>query len=104
MNRQAAASTRSGEGIRIAGPNGQFSIQEVEYPSPQGDQVLLKVAACGICHSDSLAVEGTYPGLKYPIVPGHEIAGVVESTGPGVVKLKIGESRYRLAWRTLRTL
>ena len=89
MNRQAATSTKSGQAIRIDGPKSPFSIQEVNYPSLQGDQILLKVSACGICHSDSMAVEGSYPGLKYPIVPGHEIAGSVESTGPGVVKLKI---------------
>ncbi len=97
MNRQAAATTRSGQAIRIAGPKSPFSMQEVEFPSLQGDQILLKVAACGICHSDSMAVEGTYPGLKYPIVPGHEIAGSVESTGPGVVKLKIGD-RVAVGW------
>ncbi len=64
MNRQAAASTRSGQAIRIAGHKSPFSIQEIVYPSPQGDQVLLKVSACGICHSDSLAVEGSYPGVS----------------------------------------
>ena len=97
MNRQAAASTRSGQAIRLTGPKSPFSIQQVDYPSPQGDQVLLKISACGICHSDSLAVEGSYPGLKYPIVPGHEIAGSVESIGPGVVKLKIGD-RVAVGW------
>jgi D-arabinose 1-dehydrogenase-like Zn-dependent alcohol dehydrogenase len=97
MNRPAAASTRSGQAIRITGPKSPFSIQEVEYPSPQGDQVLLKVSACGICHSDSLAVEGSYPGLKYPLVPGHEIAASVESKGPDAVKLKIGD-RVAVGW------
>ena len=97
MNRQAAASIRSGRAIRIMGPKSPFSIQQIDYPSPQGDQVLLKVSACGICHSDSLAVEGSYPGLKYPIVPGHEIAGSVESKGPGAVRLKIGD-RVAVGW------
>jgi D-arabinose 1-dehydrogenase-like Zn-dependent alcohol dehydrogenase len=97
MNRPAATSTRSGQAISITGPKSPFSIQEVDFPAPQGDQGLLKVSACGICHSDSLAVEGSYPGLKYPIVPGHEIAGSVESKGPDAVKLKIGD-RVAVGW------
>ena len=97
MDRQTSVSTRSGQAIRITRPKSPFSIERVDYPSPQGDQVLLKVSVCGICHSDSLAVEGSYPGLKYPIVPGHEIAAIVESTGPGAVKLKIGD-RVAIGW------
>ncbi len=97
MNRQAATSTRTGQAIRISEAKGAFSTYQANYESPQGDQVLLKVAACGICHSDSMAVEGTYPGLRYPIVPGHEIAGTVEATGPAVVRLKIGD-RVAVGW------
>jgi D-arabinose 1-dehydrogenase-like Zn-dependent alcohol dehydrogenase len=97
MNPQAPATTRTGRAIRLSGPNSPFSIHEVECPSPEGDQVRLKVSACGICHSDSLAVEGSYPGLNYPIVPGHEIAGSVESKGPGVVRLQIGD-RVAVGW------
>jgi D-arabinose 1-dehydrogenase-like Zn-dependent alcohol dehydrogenase len=97
MNQQTAAATRSGPAIRITGPNSPFSIVEVDYPSPQGDQVLLKVSACGICHSDHMAVDGTYPGLKYPLVLGHEIAGTVEAKGPDTVRLKIGD-RVAVGW------
>ena len=105
MDRQELVSTRSGQAVRLARANGTFSIEEVEYPHLQGDQVLVKVSACGICHSDSLAVEGSYPGLKFPIVPGHEIAGTVESKGPDAVRLKVGDRvGVGLAWRPLRAL
>ncbi|MDR3616715.1 MAG: alcohol dehydrogenase [Candidatus Obscuribacterales bacterium] len=97
MNLKAATSTKSGLAIRIAGPKSPFLIQEVSFPAPESDQVLLKISACGICHSDSMAVEGTYPGIKFPIVPGHEIAGIVESTGPAVVRLKVGD-RAAVGW------
>lgn len=97
MNQQIAVSSRSGKAVQIARPNGTFSMQNLDYPSPQGDQVLIKISACGICHSDSLAVEGSFPGLKYPIVPGHEIAGTVESIGPGALRLKIGD-RVAVGW------
>ncbi|HEY9712084.1 MAG TPA: alcohol dehydrogenase catalytic domain-containing protein [Chroococcales cyanobacterium] len=97
MERQELVSTRSAQAFRIAQANGPFFIEEIEYPSLKGDQVLVKVSACGVCHSDSLAVEGSYPGLKFPIVPGHEIAGTIESTGADVVRLKIGD-RVGVGW------
>jgi D-arabinose 1-dehydrogenase-like Zn-dependent alcohol dehydrogenase len=97
MDRQELVSTRSAQAVRLAQPKGKFSIEKVEYPALQGDQVLVKVSACGICHSDHLAVEGLYPGLKFPIVPGHEIAGRVESIGPDAVRLKVGD-RVGVGW------
>jgi D-arabinose 1-dehydrogenase-like Zn-dependent alcohol dehydrogenase len=100
MDRQELVTTRSGQAVRLAKPNGTFSIEKVEYPSLKGDEVLVKVSACGVCHSDSLAVGGTYPGLKFPIVPGHEIAGRVESIGPDTVRLKVGD-RIGVGWHGL---
>ena len=50
-------------------------------------QVLIKVQACGVCHSDSLTKEGLFPGVTYPRVPGHEIAGVIEAIGPQCIRL-----------------
>jgi D-arabinose 1-dehydrogenase-like Zn-dependent alcohol dehydrogenase len=97
MDRQTSVSTRSGQAIRLAQPEGPFSVEKVEYPSPQGDQVLVKIAACGICHSDSFAVGGSFPGLNYPITPGHEIAAKVEATGPHAVRLKVGD-RVGVGW------
>jgi D-arabinose 1-dehydrogenase-like Zn-dependent alcohol dehydrogenase len=97
MDRQTSVTTRSGRAVRLMRANGPFSIEKVEYPSLQGDEILVKVSACGICHSDHLAVEGSYPGLHYPIVPGHEIAGRVESKGPDTVRLEVGD-RVGIGW------
>lgn len=97
MSQQELVATRSGQAVRVARPKGPFSIEKVEYPALQGDQVLVKVSACGICHSDSMAVEGSFPGLKYPIVPGHEIAASVEAKGPDTKRLKVGD-RVGVGW------
>jgi 2-desacetyl-2-hydroxyethyl bacteriochlorophyllide A dehydrogenase len=97
MDRQMSVSTRSGRAVQLAQAKGPFSFQMVDYSAPHGDQVLVKVSACGICHSDHLAVDGLYPGLKYPIVPGHEIVGTVEAKGPDSLKLKLGD-RVGIGW------
>lgn len=83
---------RTGRAFFVSKPDGEFAVREVQYPAPQKDQVLLKVSACGICHSDSFAVSGHFPGLKYPVCPGHEIAGVIEAVGTDVVRLSPGDS------------
>jgi D-arabinose 1-dehydrogenase-like Zn-dependent alcohol dehydrogenase len=100
MDRQELIATRSGQTVRLSQPNGPFVVEKAEYPTLKGDQVLVKVSACGICHSDSMAVDGSYPGLTFPIVPGHEIAGKIESTGPDVVRLKVGD-RVGIGWHGL---
>lgn len=69
---------------QISRPNGPFEIVEREIPQPGPGTVRIKVEACGICHSDSLVVEGHWPGLQYPRVPGHEVVGVVDAVGEGV--------------------
>src|SRR4030095_9634642 len=53
-----------------------FQIVERDIPEPGPGQVRIRVQACGVCHSDSFTKEGTYPGITYPRVPGHEVAGV----------------------------
>lgn len=63
---------------------GPFEIVEREIPSPGPGQIRIKVHACGVCHSDSLVKEGHWPGIPYPRVPGHEVAGVVDAIGSGV--------------------
>ncbi|HXV83591.1 MAG TPA: alcohol dehydrogenase [Candidatus Binatia bacterium] len=70
--------------VQVSRPNGPFEIVEREIPEPGAGSVRIKVEACGICHSDSMTKEGTWPGIQYPRVPGHEIAGVVDAVGPGV--------------------
>ncbi|HZD65647.1 MAG TPA: alcohol dehydrogenase [Acidimicrobiales bacterium] len=68
-----------------------------EPPEPGPGQVRVRVQACGICHSDAMTKEGLFPGIGFPRVPGHEVAGVVEATGPGVVGWEPGE-RVGVGW------
>jgi alcohol dehydrogenase/propanol-preferring alcohol dehydrogenase len=59
--------------------------------------VRIRVQVCGICHSDSLVKEGTFPGLEYPRVPGHEVAGVIDAVGSGVEGWEPGQ-RVGVGW------
>jgi NADPH:quinone reductase-like Zn-dependent oxidoreductase len=70
--------------VQVTRPNGSFAIVEREIPDPGAGQVRIKVEACGICHSDSMTKEGLRPGIQYPGVPGHEIAGIVDEVAEGV--------------------
>ena len=58
---------------------------ERDLPAPGSREVRLRVAACGVCHSDSVTVQGLMPGITYPRVPGHEVIGMVEAIGPDVL-------------------
>src|SRR5579872_2892144 len=68
-----------------------FEILEREIPKPSAGHVRIKVQACGVCHSDVLTKEGAWPGIEYPRVPGHEIAGVIDELGEGVSAWKKGQ-------------
>lgn len=70
--------------IQVAEPGGPLELVEREIPEPGPGEIRLRVEACGVCHSDSLTKEGGIPGLPYPRVPGHEVAGVVAAVGAGV--------------------
>jgi D-arabinose 1-dehydrogenase-like Zn-dependent alcohol dehydrogenase len=83
--------------VQVPKPGGDFEIVEREIPKPQAGQVRVKVQACGICHSDSLTKEGQWPGIQYPRVPGHEIAGIVDELGEGVTTWKKGQ-RVGVGW------
>jgi alcohol dehydrogenase/propanol-preferring alcohol dehydrogenase len=63
---------------------GDFLLEEREIPEPGDREVLVKVHACGVCHSDMLAKQGAYPGVSFPVVPGHEIAGEIAALGANV--------------------
>jgi len=82
---------------QIFRPGGDFEIVEREILNPDAGQVRIKVQACGICHSDSLTKEGTWPGIQFPRVPGHEIAGVIDEVGAGVTAWKKGQ-RVGVGW------
>jgi D-arabinose 1-dehydrogenase-like Zn-dependent alcohol dehydrogenase len=70
--------------VQVSNPNGPFEIVERKTPEPGPMQVRIKVQACGICHSDSFTKEGLFPGIQYPRVPGHEVAGVIDVVGKDV--------------------
>ena len=83
--------------VQVARANGPFEIVERPIPDPGSAAVRIKIHACGVCHSDSLTKEGGYPGLEYPRVPGHEVAGVIDAVGPGVVGWEVGQ-RVGVGW------
>jgi D-arabinose 1-dehydrogenase-like Zn-dependent alcohol dehydrogenase len=82
---------------QVSRPNGPLEPVERPIPEPGAGQVRLRVQACGICHSDSLVKEGSWPGIQYPRVPGHEVAGVIDAVGAGVTQWKRGE-RVGVGW------
>ena len=82
---------------QISKPGGDFELVERDTPEPGPGQVRIKVEACGICHSDELVKEGFWPGLQYPRVPGHEIAGSLDALGAGVTAWQIG-ARVGAGW------
>jgi D-arabinose 1-dehydrogenase-like Zn-dependent alcohol dehydrogenase len=83
--------------VQVTRENGPFEIVEREIPQPARGQVRIKVEACGICHSDVVVKDGLWPGLPYPRVPGHEIAGRVDAVGEGVSNWKPGQ-RVGVGW------
>jgi D-arabinose 1-dehydrogenase-like Zn-dependent alcohol dehydrogenase len=74
-----------------------FEIVEREIPQPGPGQIRIRVQACGVCHSDVLTKEGMWPGIVYPRVPGHEVAGVIDETGSGVAQWTKGQ-RVGVGW------
>jgi D-arabinose 1-dehydrogenase-like Zn-dependent alcohol dehydrogenase len=83
--------------VVVPSAGGAFAVTERKIPEPREGTVRLKVKACGVCHSDALVKEGHWPGLAYPRVPGHEVAGVVDVAGPGVEGWKAGD-RAGIGW------
>src|SRR5438093_11934979 len=94
---------------RFSAANAALELVTREVPEPGAGQVLLRVRACGICHSDLFVQGGAFPGLRLPRVPGHEVAAVVERVGPGVPPRRQGEragigwmGRHRFAYASSR--
>lgn len=83
--------------VQVPQAKGPFEIVEREIPEPQDGWVRVKVQACGVCHSDSLTKDGTWPGIQYPRVPGHEVIGTVDAVGSGVKGWKTGQ-RVGVGW------
>src|SRR5580698_3683034 len=85
---KAAQVSKPGEGLQVV---------EREIPTPDAGHVRIKVQACGVCHSDVLTVEGAWPGIQFPRVPGHEVAGIIDEVGAGVSTWKKGQ-RVGVGW------
>lgn len=82
---------------QVPKPGADFEIVEREIPQPGPREVRIRVQACGVCHSDALVKEGLWPGIVYPRVPGHEVAGVIDEAGAGVTQWKKGQ-RVGVGW------
>jgi D-arabinose 1-dehydrogenase-like Zn-dependent alcohol dehydrogenase len=83
--------------VQVREPNAPLELVEREMPEPAPRQVRIKVEACGVCHSDAFVVEGTFPGVHYPAVPGHEVAGRIDKAGPEVTTWRVGQ-RVGVGW------
>jgi D-arabinose 1-dehydrogenase-like Zn-dependent alcohol dehydrogenase len=83
--------------VQVPKPGADFQIVEREIPSPGPGHVRIKVQACGVCHSDVLTKDGLWPGIEYPRIPGHEVAGIVDEVGEGVSAWKKGQ-RVGVGW------
>ena len=87
----------SGRAVQVPAAGGAFEMVQREFPDPGPGHVRIRVQACGVCHSDSITKLGLFPGIAYPRVPGHEVAGVVDAVGPEVPLFKVGQ-RVGLGW------
>ena len=83
--------------VQISQPGGPLEIVERPIPEPGRGSVRIRVEACGICHSDALTKEGHYPGIQYPRVPGHEVAGVIDAVGADTPDWQPGQ-RVGVGW------
>ncbi len=83
--------------VQVTKAGGPLELVERDITDPGPGQVRIKVEACGVCHSDAMTKEGLWPGIQYPRVPGHEIAGIVDAVGAGVAGWTQGQ-RVGVGW------
>src|SRR3989442_13391759 len=83
--------------VQVSKPGGDLELIDREIPEPGAGHVRIQVQACGICHSDVITKEGLFPGITYPRVPGHEVAGVIDELGSGVKEWHKGQ-RSGVGW------
>src|ERR1700760_4491353 len=83
--------------VVVSEPGAHFELVQREVPEPGPQEALVRVHACGVCHSDSFAKEGGYPGVTHPVVPGHEIAGTIAKLGDHVKHWEVGQ-RVGVGW------
>ncbi len=84
--------------VQIPRAKGAFELVERDMPEPRTGEVRVRVQACGVCRSDSITQEGLFPGIRYPMVPGHEIAGVIDAVGPNVPQQWTVGRRVGVGW------
>src|SRR5580693_5061075 len=89
--------TVSGRAVQVTAAGGAFALVEKQFPDPGPAQVRIRVQACGVCHSDAITKFGAFPGINYPRVPGHEIAGILDAVAADVPLFKPGQ-RVGLGW------
>jgi D-arabinose 1-dehydrogenase-like Zn-dependent alcohol dehydrogenase len=82
---------------QVPSAGADFQIVEREIPKPGPGHVRIKVQACGVCHSDVFTKEGQWPGIQFPRVPGHEVAGIIDELSEGVSDWKKGQ-RVGVGW------
>jgi D-arabinose 1-dehydrogenase-like Zn-dependent alcohol dehydrogenase len=82
---------------QVPRPGSDFQLVEREIPQPGGGHVRIKVQACGVCGSDVFTKDGSWPGIQYPRVPGHEVVGIIDELGAGVTAWKNGQ-RVGVGW------
>jgi D-arabinose 1-dehydrogenase-like Zn-dependent alcohol dehydrogenase len=90
-------SSVTGRAMQVPAAGGAFQLVQKQFPDPGPGHVRIRVQACGVCHSDSLTKEGMWPGIQFPRVPGHEVAGVLDAVGPDVPVFKVGQ-HVGLGW------
>lgn len=83
--------------VHVASAGAALELAEVDTPSPGRDQVRIAVQACGVCGTDHAFVNGAFPGLTWPLTPGHEIAGTIAEIGDGVQGFAVGD-RVAVGW------
>src|SRR3954470_1194154 len=83
--------------VQVKSPKGPLELVDVPIPEPGPGEVRIKVASCGVCHSDVLVKEGLWPGSGYPRIPGHELIGTIDKVAPDVVQWKPGQ-RVGVGW------
>lgn len=83
--------------FQVPAAGGKLERVERPLPEPGADEIRIAVHACGVCHSDSITVEGNMPGISYPRVPGHEVIGLIDALGSDVKGFEIGQ-RVGVGW------
>jgi D-arabinose 1-dehydrogenase-like Zn-dependent alcohol dehydrogenase len=83
--------------VQVDKAGGTLTLVTREVPEPRTGEVIVRVEACGVCHSDSMTVAGLFPNVRYPRVPGHEIVGTVDTVGEDVPQWKAGQ-RVGIGW------